>query len=401
MATGVTGYLSLLDYVRDRSALKDLSAECVVAHWTLLHMSPDTGELEDAQAYFTQMAFAAVSKRHTKETDPDMPNFRDAMSGPHCIKRLRNGDFNKFKARICVRGDLQEETDRETYAPVVKWPTIRTVLAFAVKNNLITRQIDFVNSFVQASMPDGEDVYVSLPPGIHMDGHVGDSTVLLKLRQSLYGMTQSPLLWFMTLKNALGALGYTQSQHDQCLFINQSLKSIVLVYGDDCLCFAHDDATLDALVTGLCTHKLILDEQALATDVYAYLSIEVNLTGDIVELKQTGLIDKILRTVGMDVPSVTPNDVPAKEQPLGKALDASPFAETWDYASVIGMLLYLENTRPDIQFAVNQCARFMQDPRVPHARAVKKICRYLKGTRTRGLCFKSTPSDPTKPILVD
>ena len=103
----------------------------------------------------------------------------------------------------------------------------------------------------------------------------------------------------------------------------------------------------------------------------------------------------------MDVPSVTPNDVPAKEQPLGKALDASPFAEPWDYASVIGMLLYLENTRPNIQFAVNQCARFMQDPWAPHARAVKKICQYLKGTRTRGLCFKSAPSDPTKPIRVD
>jgi len=439
---GVTGFLTLLSYVRERAAVKDLSAECVVAYWTLLHMNPDSDELESAQAFFTPMAFAAAMKRRTKTPDPDTPSYRDAMSGPHReefikamsveisqlveketwhhamlrshvpaghkvipltwvfrIKRLPNGELNKFKARICVRGDLQDD-DRETYAPVVKWPTIRTVLAFAVKNQFHTRQLDFVNAFVQAAMPDGEDVYVGLPPGIHMEGHDRDSTVL-KLRKSLYGMTRSPLLWFMTLKKALMTLGYDQSPNDQCLFINRSSRSIVLVYCDDCLCFGPTAQPLDDLLSGLRQQGLILDEQSVSEDVYAYLGIEVNLHGDVVELKQVGLIDKILRTVGMDGPQVTANDVPAKEQALGKELDASPFDEPWEYSSVIGMLLYLENTRPDIQFAVNQCARFMQNPRVPHARAVKKICRYLKGTRDKGLCFKATPSDPTKPIRVD
>ena len=178
----------------------------------------------------------------------------------------------------------------------------------------------------------------------------------------------------MTLKQALAALGYTQSSNDQCLFINHASQSIVLVYCDDCLCFAPDAQPLDNLLIGLRNQGLILDEQSVSADVYAYLGIEVYLHGDVVELKQVGLIDKILRTVGMDGPSVTENDVPAKERPLGKELDASPFDEPWEYSSVIGMLLYLENTRPDIQFAVNQCARFMQNPGVPHARAVKRSC---------------------------
>ena len=249
-------------------------------------------------------------------------------------------------------------------------------------------------------MPEGEDVYVGLPPGIHLEGHDRDSTVL-KLRKSLYGMTRSPLLWFMTLKKALLSLGYTQSSNDQCLFINRSSRSIVLVYCDDCLCFGPTAQPMDDLLTGLRSQGLILDEQSVSEDVYAYLGIEVNLHGEIVELKQVGLIDKILRAVGMDGPTVTENDVPAKEKPLGKELEASPFEEPWEYSSVIGMLLYLENTRPDIQFAVNQCARFMQNPRAPHACAVKKICRYLKGTRDKGLCFKAVPSDPHSPIRVD
>ena len=65
------------------------------------------------------------------------------------IKHLPNGDFDKFKARLVVRGDLQND-ERETFAPVVKWSTIRTVLAFALKMGLKTRQIDFDNAFVQA-----------------------------------------------------------------------------------------------------------------------------------------------------------------------------------------------------------------------------------------------------------
>ena len=63
------------------------------------------------------------------------------------IKRLPNGDFDKFKARLVVRGDLQSD-ERETFAPVVKWSTIRTALAFALKMGLKTRQIDFDNAFV-------------------------------------------------------------------------------------------------------------------------------------------------------------------------------------------------------------------------------------------------------------
>ena len=71
------------------------------------------------------------------------------------IKHLPNGELDKFKARLCVRGDLQAE-ERETYAPVVRWSTIRTVLAFALKMKLKSKQIDFSNSFVQANLKPEE-----------------------------------------------------------------------------------------------------------------------------------------------------------------------------------------------------------------------------------------------------
>ena len=82
---------------------------------------------------------------------------------------------------------------------------------------------------------------------------------------------------------------------------------------------------------------------------------------------------------------------PAKPRPLEKDCDGDPFDESWSYASVVGMLLYISgNSRPNIAFAVNQDARFLHDPKASHAAAVKPIVRYLSGTKHRGLTFKPT-----------
>ena len=67
---------------------------------------------------------------------------------------------------------------------------------------------------------------------------------------------------------------------------------------------------------------------------------------------------------------------------------------TWEHASVVGMLMYLVNTRPDTQFAVHQCGKYSHNPRASHAKAVKKICRYLQGTKSRGIRFKKKLLDP-------
>ena len=81
-----------------------------------------------------------------------------------------------------------------------------------------------------------------------------------------------------------------------------------------------------------------------------------------------------------------PKRTPASTTPLSTNPDGSPFKEEWEYASVIGMLLYLSsNSHPDIQFAVHQCARFTHSPKQSHGEAIKRICRYLAGTKDKGL----------------
>ena len=96
--------------------------------------------------------------------------------------------------------------------------------------------------------------------------------------------------------------------------------------------------------------------------------------------------------LGLDDDDVTIRHVSADIKQLGKDENGPPRKEHWSYPSIIGMMLYLtSNSRPDIAFAVNQCARFNSCPRLCHEKAVKRIGRYLKATRDRGLILK--PND--------
>ena len=126
-------------------------------------------------------------------------------------------------------------------------------------------------------------------------------------------------------------------------------------------------------------------------DAYAFLGVDVkpNDKGGYT-MSQSGLAQKIINTMNMK--NCNKKATPAGAAPLGADEDKPWFDEDWQYASVIGMLLYLTaNSRPDIQFTVHQCARFTHNPRRTHGEAIKRIVRYLSMTKDKGLEF--TPSD--------
>ena len=215
---------------------------------------------------------------------------------------------------------------------------------------------------------------------------------VLKLNKSLYGLVQSPLYWFNHLTEALNKVGFKQSDHDPCMLYGQNMA--VLVYVDDCLFFGKSLEEIDKVIEILEKNGLALTKE---DDVYAFLGVQVNYDSNKNEynLTQKGLIKKVLRTCGME--QCNTKATPANRMPLGTNADGKPFKEKWKYASVIGMLMYLvSNTRPDIQFAVHQCARFTHSPKDSHAEAVKRICRYLAGTAEKGIVFS-----PTKELTLD
>jgi hypothetical protein len=123
-------------------------------------------------------------------------------------------------------------------------------------------------------------------------------------------------------------------------------------------------------------------------DVAGFLGILMHKREDgSIELQQTGLIDRILKVMGLT--DARERSTPADVKSLGKDENGEPCSEPWSYASVVGMMMYLaSNSRPDIAFAVHSCARFTHCARRIHEKGLKRIARYLKGTRTKGMIIK-------------
>jgi hypothetical protein len=294
-------------------------------------------------------------------------------------KRSPDGTIVKRKARYCVRGDLQEG-DKDTFAPVVAWSTVRLFLILSMILKWETETIDFSSAFVQARLK--VPVWIHLPRGFHTT-EVGRTC--LKLKKSLYGLAEAPRLWFLHLFDALvHKLGFTQSKLDPCLLLKPGMMMIVFV--DDCGISYKNKSEFTKLLKDLRDLGFELTEEGSFTK---FLGIKFHRTDTTITMSQQGLIDRIVETTGMN--DCNPNWTPTTQESLGHDPDGIAMTDSWNYRSVIGMLLYLStNTRPDIAFAVSQAARFSNNPKQSHATAVKTIVRYLFRTRDQGTIVTMT-----------
>ena len=185
-------------------------------------------------------------------------------------------------------------------------------------------------------------------------------------------------------------IGFQQAVDvDACLFV--SPKVICITYVDDTLFFAKDEKDIDEMVRRLQEDEKMALEVKQDAAGFLGVSLERDEKAGSVTLRQTGLIDRIIEALGVaDLPGV---DTPA-DTTLGKDDFGDPPDCTFSYASVIGMLWYLYgHSRPDLGFAVSQCARFAFKPKRSHELALIRIGQYLVKTRTKGLTMK--PLDPT------
>lgn len=297
------------------------------------------------------------------------------------IKRSPSGEVKKFKARFCVRGDLEEDNGDDNYAFVVSWSTVRLFLVLCALLGWTTVSIDFTNAFVQSVLDS--PVWIHIPRGF--TSRLGPNTCL-QLHRSLYGLRRSPKLFYETVTEAFIKLGFTPSKFDPCLLYKPGM--LIVMYVDDCGIGAANPKDIDKLVEDLRALGFELTKEG---DFSEFLGIKMSRRDDgTIELTQSGLIDKIIKATGME--DSNPNYLPATA-PLGSDPDGPTMDEKWNYQSIIGMLLYLStNTRCDIAFAVSQVARFSASPKRIHATAVKTIVRYLKRTRNNGMILTPAAS---------
>jgi len=336
-------------------------------------------EIDDHQSREHWEMFLRVNIRNGAKTIRSVWTFK--------VKRYPDGRILKHKVRLNAHGGMQMwGVDYwETYAPVVNWISVRLLTVLSLIHNLETKSIDFVLAFPQATLE--RYVFMKLPYGFEYGQR---EKYVLKLKKSLYGLSDASYNWFNKLKEGLESEGYVRSEVDQCVFLRED--SVILVYVDDMIALLKDKKTLEKLVASLKEKDFILTDEG-SLDKYLGVDVKKKKDGGL-ELVQPFLIERILTLLGIkDDKMHNSKPTPAVRPLLNKDLNGEKRENSWNYRTAIGMLTYLQGTtRPDISMPVHQCARFSVNPMLSHERAVKRIGKYLLGTKDHGIAFKPNDS---------
>jgi hypothetical protein len=299
-----------------------------------------------------------------------------------------DGSLDRYKARWVLRGFTQRpgiDYD-ETFSPVVKPATIRTVLTLAFSHLWPIHQLDVKNAFLHGIL--NETVYCVQPAGF-VDTSRPD--YVCRLNKSLYGLKQAPRAWHHRFATHITSLGFIEAKTDSSLFIYSRGTDVafLLLYVDDIVLTASSTSFLQRIIHALRQEFSMTDMGAL----HHFLGVSVQRQSASLFLSQRQYILDILDRAGMlsCKPCSTPVDTNSKLSANGAAV-----TDPSSYRSIAGALQYLTFTRPDIAYAVQQVCLYMHDPREPHLGAMKRILRYLQGTLDLGLHLHRTlPVDLT------
>lgn len=261
---------------------------------------------------------------------------------------------------------------------MLKHTTVRLVIDIAVSRGWPLRQLDINNAFLQGHL--NENVYMVQPAGF-VDKDRPD--YVCKLRKALYGLKQAPRAWYVELRTFLIASGFKNSQSDAALFIlcSSGVLLYVLIYVDDIVVTGNNPHHVNQFIELLSKRFSLKDHGELSY----FLGLEATRSTAGLLLTQTKYINGLLvRTNMADAKPVASPMLPNEHLTL---LSGTSLIDGTTYRSVVGALQYLQFTRPDVAFAVNKFSQFMHRPTDIHWQAVKRLLRYLAGTRDRGIFF--------------
>ncbi|GJT10312.1 putative ribonuclease H-like domain-containing protein [Tanacetum coccineum] len=273
----------------------------------------------------------------------DLPNGKRPIGTKWVFRNKKDerGIVIKNKARLVAQGYTQEEgiDYDEVFAPVARIEAIRLFLAYASFKDFVVYQMDVKSAFLYGKIE--EEVYVCQPPGFE-DPDFPDR--VYKVEKALYGLHQAPRAWYETLSTYLLDNGFQRGKIDKTLFIKRD-KGLQVKQKEN---------------------RIFISQDKYVTEI----------------LKKFSFIDVKTASTPMETQKLLLKDEDGEE------------VDVHLYRSMIGSLMYLTSSRPDIMFAVCACARYQVNPKVSHLHAVKRIFRYLKGQPKLGLWYpKDSPFD--------
>lgn len=304
----------------------------------------------------------------------ELPKGRTAISNKWVfkLKRKADGSIDKYKARLVARGFSQKAgfDYNETYAPVAKLVTLKTLLSIANQDDMHIHQMDVKSAFLNGEL--SEDIYMQLPDGF------GQQNKVCKLNKALYGLKQASRAWNEKFNKFMIRIGFKRSESDKCLYTKEhgGVKCFVLLYVDDTLIFCSD-------LKVMATIKKLFSNEFEMTDMGeagSFLGMQIgrDIKKGTISLSQSRYLEKVLNKFQMQ-------ECKSKSTPMEKGLHLDlgekGKCSNHPYRELIGCLTYAAvTTRPDLCASVGYFSRYQSCFNEQHFNHAKNILRYIRGT---------------------
>ncbi|CAH2099085.1 unnamed protein product [Euphydryas editha] len=301
------------------------------------------------------------------------------------VFRIKNEPTGpRYKSRLCAKGYAQKEgiDFDETFAPTVRYDSIRLLLSLAAQKNLDIIQFDITTAFLYGDLE--ETIYMTPPEGLDCNPNM-----VCKLNKSLYGLKQAPRCWNTKFNSVLNKFGFERCKADQCIYIGltKGITCYLCLYVDDGLLLCKDKSVLTEVINDLQANFNIK-----TYPLSCFVGMQIEKSNDYIFIHQTQYIEQLLKKFNMT--EANSNSVPA--DPHVKLIKTDGLPERkYPYREAVGSLIHAATvSRPDILFAVSQVSRFLNCHNESHWNAVKRILKYLKDTKNYGLYYMSKPDSP-------
>ena len=304
----------------------------------------------------------------------------------YSLKYNPDGSIARYKARLVARGFSQAYglDYHETFSPVARLSSIRVLFSIALDQSWPLHQLDVSNAFLYGDLD--EQVFMEQPPGYVAQG---ESSEVCLLKKAIYGLKQSPRAWFHKFSQLLFTYGFVSTVSDPTVMRKRTPHGCVIlaVYVDDIIITGSDDAEVAATKAYLAQHFVTRDLSPPPPPPPRYfLGFEIAYRQGQMSICQRKYVLDLLEETGMlgCKPASSP-----MEQNVDWWDNATTLLEDADiYRRLVGKLIYLTVTRPDISYAVSILSQFMQAPRTIHLEGVYRLLAYLKRAPGKGLLYR-------------
>lgn len=293
----------------------------------------------------------------------------------------------KYKARLVVLGNLQKKKIKDLFAPTANDKSVRLLMTLATAKGLLVKSIDVFGAFLYPTQK--EEIYIVLPSGV-----TGDTPVYWKLNKTMYGLASSPAAFYEHVSTHLLENGYTRCKSDPCFFYLRPVDSndyiLIVIHVDDFVVAKTNQDMINDLITNL--EKTYVVSTTESVNHFLGINIQERTDGSRF-LSQPGLLKKLFEKHHEVSNLTTYPSVPMASTFCEEEQSESPKCNPTKFMQLLGSLLFLNKTRPDIAYAVNRMAMRASTATHKDMKDLLRIVAYLYDTSELGITLTPTTND--------